>query len=323
MQFFQAGPQVSIYLSGSEGRRRKNVRQHQSEAVEMMVYGGGETVSGTVEVSVPSRKKVEYRGMKLEFIGQVEIYGSGSSSPFLMAARVLESSPGVLASGRTYPFEFSNSKIFDSYAGLNVRLRYFLKVTMERPYASDYVKELDIAVENSQSPQIEDHLSIHKSPKPIKLEVGIEDCLHIEFEYDRDKYHLEDVIMGKIYFLLVRIKIKHMELAVVRRESCGLPGGTTSNDSENITKYELMDGAPIKGECVPIRLFLAPLAVTPTYRSIANIFTVKYFLNLVLIDEEDRRYFKQQEVTLWRKEKEDEVEEPDVRQSRVAGLKTL
>ena len=304
MQFFQAGPQVTIYLSGSEGRRRKSVRQNQTEPLEMMVYAGGETVSGTVEVATPSRKKVEYKGIKLEFIGQVEIYGSGNSPPFLMAARVLESAPGVLASGRTYPFEINNSKIYETYAGLNVRLRYFLRVTVERPYASDYVKELDIAVENSQSSQIEDHISTNKEPKPIKLEVGIEECLHIEFEYDRDKYHLEDVIMGKIFFLLVRIKIKHMELAVVRRESCGLPGGSTSNDSENITKYELMDGAPIKGECVPIRLFLGPLALRPTYRSIANVFTVKYFLNLVLIDEEDRRYFKQQEVTLWRKETE-------------------
>ena len=39
-----------------------------------------------------------------------------------------------------------------------------------------------------------------------------EDWLHIEFEYDKDKYHLNDVVIGKIYFLLVRIKIKLMEL---------------------------------------------------------------------------------------------------------------
>lgn len=30
-------------------------------------------------------------------------------------------------------------------------------------------------------------------------------------------------------------------------------------------------------------------------------FSVKYYLNLVLVDEEDRRYFKQQEIILWRK----------------------
>lgn len=35
------------------------------------------------------------------------------------------------------------------------------------------------------------------------MEVGIEDCLHIEFEYDKARYHLKDVVSGKIYFLLV------------------------------------------------------------------------------------------------------------------------
>ena len=42
--------------------------------------------------------------------------------------------------------------------------------------------------------------------------------------------------------------------------------------------------------------------LTPTYRNVNNKFSVKYYLNLVLVDEEDRRYFKQQEITLWRKE---------------------
>ena len=43
-----------------------------------------------------------------------------------------------------------------------------------------------------------------------------------------------------------------------------------------------------------VRLFLSPYDLTPTYRNINNKFSVKYFLNLVLVDEEDRRYFKQQ-----------------------------
>ena len=38
------------------------------------------------------------------------------------------------------------------------------------------------------------------------MEVGIEDCLHIEFEYDKGRYHLKDTVVGKIYFLLVRVK---------------------------------------------------------------------------------------------------------------------
>jgi hypothetical protein len=54
------------------------------------------------------------------------------------------------------------------------------------------------------------------------------------------------VIVGKIYFLLVRIKIKHMELEIRRRESTG-SGPNTYNESETLAKYEIMDGAPVRG----------------------------------------------------------------------------
>ncbi len=102
-------------------------------------------------------------------------------------------------------------------------------------------------------------------------QVGIEDCLHIEFEYNKTKYHLKDVVIGKIYFLLVRLKIKHMELEVRRRESTGT-GSDMYNESETITKFEIMDGAPVRGECVPVRLFLSSFDLTPTYRNVNNKF---------------------------------------------------
>lgn len=55
-----------------------------------------------------------------------------------------------------------------------------------------------------------------------------------------------------------------------------------------------MDGAPVKGESIPIRVFLAGYDLTPTMRDINKKFSVRYYLNLVLMDDEDRRYFKQQ-----------------------------
>ena len=54
----------------------------------------------------------------------------------------------------------------------------------------------------------------------------------------RSRYHLKDVIVGKIYFLLVRIKIKHMELSIIRRETMGAPPNQY-NESETITKFEV------------------------------------------------------------------------------------
>lgn len=56
------------------------------------------------------------------------------------------------------------------------------------------------------------------------------------------------------------------------------------------------------------RLYLAPYETTPTYRNVHNKFSVTYMLNLVLVDEEDRRYFKQQEIVLYRTSEEGGVQ---------------
>jgi vacuolar protein sorting-associated protein 26 len=53
------------------------------------------------------------------------------------------------------------------------------------------------------------------------MEVGIEECLHIEFEFEHNKFHLRDVVKGTVRFNLIRIKIKHMELTLLKKETVG------------------------------------------------------------------------------------------------------
>lgn len=55
------------------------------------------------------------------------------------------------------------------------------------------------------------------------------------------------------------------------------------------------------GDIIPIRLYLGAYDLTPTLQNVSNKFSVKYFLNLVLLDEDERRYFKRQEIIMWRK----------------------
>lgn len=70
--------------------------------------------------------------------------------------------------------------------------------------------------------------------------------LILNWNADLSRYHLKDVIIGKIYFLLVRIKIKNMDLEIRRRESTG-SGSNTHVETETLAKFELMDGAPVRG----------------------------------------------------------------------------
>ncbi|KAJ7357584.1 Vacuolar protein sorting-associated protein 26A [Desmophyllum pertusum] len=223
-----------------------------------------------VNLKVPG-KKLEHHGIKIEFVGQIELfYDRDNHHEFTSLVRDL-ARPGEMTQSETYDFEFVNvEKPYETYTGANVRLRYFLRVSVIRRI-SDISKELDLAVHTLAS-----------------------------FPEMNNRYHLKDVIVGKIYFLLVRIKIKHMELAIIKRETTGT-GPNTYNENETIAKYEIMDGAPVRGESIPIRLFLAGYELTPTFKDVNKKFSVRYFLNLVLVDEEERRYFKQQEIVLWRK----------------------
>ncbi|XP_075155426.1 vacuolar protein sorting 26 [Haematobia irritans] len=290
---FGQSAEIDIVFDGADSKNTAEVKAEDGKIEKMLLYYDGETVSGKVNVTLKKPgSKLEHQGIKIEFIGQIELfYDRGNHHEFKSITKAL-ARPGDLLQNTSYPFEFPNvEKQYEIYNGSNVRLRYFLRATIIRRI-SDITKEVDIAVHTLCSyPDVNN---------PIKMEVGIEDCLHIEFEYNKSKYHLKDTIIGKIYFLLVRIKIKHMEIAIIKRESTG-SGPNTFTENETIAKFEIMDGAPVKGESIPIRVFLAGYNLTPTMRDIYKKFSVKYFLNLVLMDTEDRRYFKQQEITLWRK----------------------
>lgn len=295
MNFLRFGQSadIDIVFDGAENRQYADIKTEDGKKEKYLLYYDGETVSGKVNITLKKPgSKLEHQGIKVELIGQIELYyDRGNHHDFLSLVREL-ARPGDLIQNTSYPFEFANvEKPYEVYVGSNVRLRYFLRVTIVRRL-SDIIREVDIAVHTLSS--------YPDTNSPIKMEVGIEDCLHIEFEYNKSKYHLRDVIVGKIYFLLVRIKIKHMEIAIIKREQTG-SGPNIFTENEIIAKYEIMDGSPVKGESIPIRVFLAGYDLTLTMREINKKFSVRYFLNLVLIDTEDRRYFKQQEITLWRK----------------------
>jgi len=294
MFLFKPACAIEIQFDDKEKRTKVEFKRDK-QTDQLCLFVAEEALRGTVNITVPPGKVVDHIGIKVELIGQIELfYDRGHHYEFTTLLRDL-APPGTLTDCKIFNFEFLNvEKQFESYNGTNVKLRYYLKVTITRTFPSaNIVEELDFWVHNYHNPP--------EVNNTIKMEVGIEDCLHIEFEYNKSKYHLKDVIIGKIYFLLVRIKVKHMEIALVKRESTG-SGPNLYNETENLTKFEIMDGAPVRGECIPVRLFLGGFDLTPSYRNVHNKFSVKYFLNLVLVDEEDRRYFKQQEVVLWRKQ---------------------
>lgn len=286
---FGAACSIDIQLDADQSRKTGSLHRDR-KGHRALIYTDGEDVEGVATVEIRPGKMLDHNGIRVELVGQVDmLYDKANSYDFYSQCKDLEP-PGKMFESKKYKWKFPQvSKACETYSGINVRLRYFVRITVLRNFGGNISKEVDFIVQNLYNPP--------EITNTIKMEVGIEDCLHIEFEYDKSKYHLKDCIMGKVYFLLVRIKIKHMEVDIIRREQCG----NNPPDSETLTKFEIMDGAPVREECIPVRLYLSGFDLTPTYRNVQNKFSVKYFLNLVLVGEDDRRYFKQQEMHLWRK----------------------
>jgi len=284
---------IDIELEGAADRQTVEVTTQDGKTEKLALYLADEVVKGTVKVELdPSAKKVDHLGIKILLVGTIKPT-SGNAHDYISVVKELEPA-GALTESKKYTFEFEGvDKPHESYNGINISLNYYLKVTISRSMSANINKQLEFWVRTySAAPD---------SNSNIKMEVGIEDCLHIEFEYNKSKYHLKDVIIGKIYFLLVRLKIKNMNISLIKRETTG-SGLDMYNENKTLSKYEIMDGAPVRGEAIPVRLFLGGFDLTPTYKDVCNKFSVSYILNLVLVDEDDRRYFKQREIFLWRKQ---------------------
>lgn len=326
---FKSPLDIEINFDSEDTREVVEVDSQKGRKERLVVYKDGETVRVVATIRTRDNKRVEHNGVRVQLLGTIETKTENGivNDDFLSFAQEL-AAPGELRNTENFTFEFRNvEKMYESYRGINVRLRYYVKVTVSRKSA-DVIKERELWVfqyvnpneltvrskstDNSVS-KMDDKNKVakkedgkHKDEEPsalstVKMDVGIENCLHIEFEYSKNKYPLKGVIVGRIYFLLVRLKIKHMELSLIRRETIG-SGAHQTSESTTVVRFEIMDGAPVKGETIPIRLFLGGFNLVPTYRDVNKKFSTKTFLSLVLIDEDARRYFKQSEIVLYREE---------------------
>ena len=132
-------------------------------------------MKGKVFVNLNKGKRLDHMGIRVELVGIIEnLFDPKQNSTFLQLVRDLEP-PGSLTDNMTYDFSFNRvEKQFESYNGIVVRVKYFLNVVINRNY-NRITKEEEFIVQNlGEEPE---------ANPPVKMEVGIEEFLHIEFEF--------------------------------------------------------------------------------------------------------------------------------------------
>ncbi|XP_022888895.1 vacuolar protein sorting-associated protein 26A-like, partial [Olea europaea var. sylvestris] len=171
---------ASITFSDGKSRKQVPLKKDNGQTIMVPLFQSQETIAGKISVEPIAGKKVEHNGIKVELLGQIEMYfDRGNFYDFTSLGEYITFSLYMLGC----MILFLDQKDFCAC------FRYILKVTVSRGYAGSIVEYQDFVVWNYTPPP-----PINNS---IKMEVGIEDCLHIEFEYNKGKYHLKDVIVGK------------------------------------------------------------------------------------------------------------------------------
>ena len=294
MNFFSSffsKPSVDILIDEQINRRKLYLRDEDYNRVILPAFYDKEHVSGAVQVNLTS-KSFDHNGIKIILLGLIQsTTDKKNESQFITLSKELCPAGKLINQNNKFPFVFNNvEKQYESYRGIEFNVRYILRVIISCSLRN-LTWEREFGVARPETKEILTTLN-----DPIRMDVGIEDWLHLSFELDRTKYSTKDVITGRVTFKKVSMKLKLMLLQIIRRET--IIGGEM--DNAVLCKFEIMDGGPIKNEIVPIRFFLSPYELTPTYINVNNKFSVQYYVNMVLFDDKDKRYFKQHEIVLYR-----------------------
>lgn len=87
-------------------------------------------------------------GVRVELVGVIEnLYDPKQNSTFLQLVRDLEP-PGAITDNTAYDFAFGRvEKMYESYNGVIVRVRYYINVVVNRSY-NRITKEEEFIVQN-------------------------------------------------------------------------------------------------------------------------------------------------------------------------------
>jgi len=260
------------------------------------VYQNGADITGTLDVLLPADcAPFDYEEIAVYLVGHVIASQVDHDQVFLSHKVTLEKKPGSLTRNASYEFKFPNPSLtHDSYYGVMFQCRYFIRAILNRSkiLQSNVKNDHDFAVMNIQR---------LRPKKPIMMQVGVDDCLHIKFEYDNINIAVDAALEGRVKVLSNTLKIMSMQIQLIRREMVRTAEHHRPEvlNTAILGKYEIMDGLPGDGEEIPIRMFMGRFD-NITNTQIAAHHSVRYYVNLGLIDKDGRRYFKTCEITLFR-----------------------
>jgi len=266
------------------------------EDVHVPVYRDQQSVGGHADIVLPEKMTdFKYESINSYLIGQILCPQLGKDYIFMTETFPLAPESGILRQSTRYTFRFNNPALEkESFYGAIVELRYFVRVVVLRKglMGTQLVAEEDFYVQNPTIPL---------ERRMLKMEIGVEDEMKLEFNWDSSAMHCRSKLKGTIKFITGGKKIREIVLQILRREivTTGYEKEPELVSTSPVGKFDIFKGE-VDSKEIPILIYMSTIPqLTPTMTT--KQFSVKYFLNLVLTNVDARKYFKSSEIIFWRK----------------------
>jgi vacuolar protein sorting-associated protein 26 len=213
------------------------------ELAKYQTFYDSDNISGKILIELNKNKNYIHNGIKIELFGMIEYYKDPKlNAKFISLIKDIEP-PGILNNEISeYVFEFSNvQKQFESYRGINVGVKYIVQATILSSYRN-IENKYEIIIKSP--PKAEDGGSPSLYNHPLKMDVGVEDWLHVVFETNKSSYILKDIIEGTVTFKNVSKRLGTVELQLVKKETLIGFGNDNKSDNQIVGKFEIMDDTP-------------------------------------------------------------------------------
>ena len=271
--FFSPDPLVEITIDSNIGLEQYKKRFLN---IEHAILTSGDSVQGNLNIIPPPGKTICHNGIELYLIGEVRKNNGEPLERFYVRKQELVPM-GDLKNPISTKFSFDHVQFpCSSFIGNKV---FDFKV-----------EEVFSVIRFSER---------EASFSPIHNEVGIRNILHIEFVFPNSVLDCNEPLIGSVYFILVKLRIVHMSLSLYQSELFSSESTYIKRKTE-LKTIEIMDGAPVRGDHIPIRFFISDSNFWPFSQFKGSKLRVDHYIKAQLIDENGKKYCKRLKVEFTR-----------------------
>ena len=258
-----------------------------------------ESLTGHYKATLVNKgKKITHQGIKISVVGEFRSFKNEVYSQFFQRTFAIMP-PGEITEDFEGDFTFDDLKLpTATYYGDAIQavyaVQFIIKKITERVVNEKqfYVVGFDV-----------------KEPQAFfKDEIGIPDLLHMEILMPNKYYETNDVIIGKVFFITLKLKIVSINISIIHQEYYEDDKIIIRNENV-LTSYEILDGSPVRGDGIPFRIYLSGCNLKWYLNFSGSKLMSRIFAKITVWDASGEKYTKQIKIYFVRNEPDNIIQD--------------